>query len=34
MRDGAFVDETRLTGGTSGQLGALVGLADPAGLED
>jgi putative ABC transport system ATP-binding protein len=26
MRDGAFVDETRLTGGTSGQLGALVGL--------
>jgi putative ABC transport system ATP-binding protein len=28
MRDGAFVDETRLTGGTSGQLGALVGLGD------
>jgi putative ABC transport system ATP-binding protein len=28
MRDGAFVDETRLTGGTTGQLGALVGLAD------
>jgi putative ABC transport system ATP-binding protein len=27
MRDGAFVDETRLTGGTTGQLGALVGLA-------
>ncbi|HEY8113400.1 MAG TPA: ABC transporter ATP-binding protein [Actinomycetes bacterium] len=26
MRDGAFVDETRLTGGTRGQLGALVGL--------
>src|SRR5215469_5646012 len=26
MRDGAFIDETRLTGGTSGQLGALVGL--------
>jgi putative ABC transport system ATP-binding protein len=26
MRDGAFVDETRLTGGTAGQLGALVGL--------
>jgi ABC-type lipoprotein export system ATPase subunit len=26
MRDGAFVDETRLTGGTTGQLGALVGL--------
>jgi putative ABC transport system ATP-binding protein len=28
MRDGAFVDETRLTGGTSGQLGALVGWED------
>jgi putative ABC transport system ATP-binding protein len=27
MRDGAFVDETRLTGGTTGPLGALVGLA-------
>jgi putative ABC transport system ATP-binding protein len=26
MRDGAFVDETRLTGGTSGHLGALAGL--------
>jgi putative ABC transport system ATP-binding protein len=26
MRDGMFVDETRLSGGTSGQLGALVGL--------
>jgi putative ABC transport system ATP-binding protein len=26
MRDGAFVDETRLTGGTTGQLGALIGL--------
>jgi ABC-type lipoprotein export system ATPase subunit len=26
MRDGAFVDETRLTGGTTGQLGELVGL--------
>ena len=26
MRDGAFVDETRLTGGTSGQLSALVDL--------
>jgi putative ABC transport system ATP-binding protein len=26
MRDGAFVDETRLTGGTSGMFGALVGL--------
>jgi putative ABC transport system ATP-binding protein len=28
MRDGAFVDQTRLTGGTTGQLGALVGLED------
>jgi ABC-type lipoprotein export system ATPase subunit len=28
MRDGAFVDETRLTGGTTGQLAALVGLED------
>jgi ABC-type lipoprotein export system ATPase subunit len=28
MRDGAFVDDTRLTGGTTGQLGALVGLDD------
>ncbi|HZM42939.1 MAG TPA: ABC transporter ATP-binding protein [Acidimicrobiales bacterium] len=26
MRDGAFVDETRLSGGTSGRLGDLVGL--------
>jgi ABC-type lipoprotein export system ATPase subunit len=26
MRDGAFVDDTRLTGGTSGSLSALVGL--------
>ncbi|HEU0286220.1 MAG TPA: ABC transporter ATP-binding protein [Nocardioidaceae bacterium] len=26
MRDGALVDETRLTGGTSGSLGALAGL--------
>jgi len=26
MRDGAFVDETRLTGGTAGNLSALVGL--------
>jgi ABC-type lipoprotein export system ATPase subunit len=25
MRDGAFVDETRLTGGTNGHLGALAG---------
>jgi putative ABC transport system ATP-binding protein len=28
MRDGAFVDETRLTGGSAGHLGALVGLED------
>jgi ABC-type lipoprotein export system ATPase subunit len=28
MRDGAFADETRLTGGTSGELGALLGLDD------
>ncbi|MFF0250606.1 ABC transporter ATP-binding protein [Streptosporangium sandarakinum] len=28
MRDGAFVDETWPTGGTTGQLGALVGLED------
>lgn len=28
MRDGVLVDETRLTGGTTGQLGALVGLED------
>ncbi|WP_323373472.1 ABC transporter ATP-binding protein [Plantactinospora alkalitolerans] len=26
MRDGALVDETRLTGGTAGNLGALIGL--------
>jgi ABC-type lipoprotein export system ATPase subunit len=26
MRDGAFVDETRLSGGTTGDLGALAGL--------
>jgi len=26
MRDGAFVDETGLTGGTTGHLGALAGL--------
>lgn len=26
MRDGAFIDETRLTGGTSGSLGDLAGL--------
>jgi len=26
MRDGAFIDETRLTGGTSGKLGALLDL--------
>jgi putative ABC transport system ATP-binding protein len=34
MRDGAFVDETRLTGGTTGHLGALIGLADLPGQED
>jgi putative ABC transport system ATP-binding protein len=28
MRDGALVDETRLTGGLTGRLGALVGLED------
>jgi putative ABC transport system ATP-binding protein len=28
MRDGAFVDDTRLTGGTAGNLSALVGLDD------
>jgi ABC-type lipoprotein export system ATPase subunit len=26
MRDGGFIDETRLTGGTTGHLGALIGL--------
>ena len=26
MRDGTFIDETRLTGGTRGTLGALIGL--------
>ena len=26
MRDGAFIDQTRLTGGSSGNLGALAGL--------
>jgi putative ABC transport system ATP-binding protein len=26
MRDGAFIDETRLTGGTTGRLGELAGL--------
>jgi putative ABC transport system ATP-binding protein len=29
MRDGAFVDETRLTGGSRGRLGALAGLDGP-----
>ena len=28
MRDGRFVDETRLTGGSAGNLGALAGLAE------
>jgi putative ABC transport system ATP-binding protein len=26
MRDGAFIDETRLTGGITGNLGTLAGL--------
>ena len=26
MRDGAFIDQTRLTGGSAGTLGALAGL--------
>jgi hypothetical protein len=26
MRDGAFTDETRLTGGSAGNLGTLIGL--------
>jgi len=26
MRDGAFIDETQLTGGTTGRLGALLDL--------
>jgi putative ABC transport system ATP-binding protein len=30
MRDGVFVDETRLTGGTRGRLGALIGLEGEA----
>lgn len=34
MRDGAFVDETRLTGGTTGRLGALAGLDRLGGVED
>ncbi len=34
MRDGAFTGETRLTGGTSGSLGALAGLTGPAGLTE
>jgi putative ABC transport system ATP-binding protein len=28
MRDGVLVDETRLTGGSTGKLGALIGLED------
>jgi putative ABC transport system ATP-binding protein len=28
MRDGAFIDETRLTGGTAGSLSRLAGLDD------
>ena len=30
MRDGAFIDETRLSGGTSGGLGRLAGLESEA----
>jgi len=30
MRDGAFIDETRLTGGSRGRLGALAGLEGPS----
>ena len=30
MRDGTFIDETRLTGGTRGGLGALAGLEGPS----
>jgi putative ABC transport system ATP-binding protein len=30
MRDGVFIDETRLTGGTRGGLGALAGLEGPS----
>ena len=33
MRDGAFVDETRLTGGSAGSLGALAGLTETTGPE-
>ncbi len=32
MRDGRFVDDTRLTGGSTGELGVLAGLTEPAGL--
>jgi putative ABC transport system ATP-binding protein len=32
MRDGAFVDETRLMGGSTGQLGALAGLTGSGGF--
>jgi ABC-type lipoprotein export system ATPase subunit len=31
MRDGAFIDETRLTGGSTGNLGALAGLTEREG---
>jgi ABC-type lipoprotein export system ATPase subunit len=34
MRDGAFLDETRLTGGSSGDLGALAGLTGLGGLSE
>jgi len=34
MRDGAFVDETRLTGGSTGNLGTLAGLSGLTERED
>ena len=34
MRDGAFVDQTQLTGGASGRLAGLAGLAGPEGRRD
>jgi putative ABC transport system ATP-binding protein len=33
MRDGTFIDQTRLSGGTTGRLSDLAGLADLGGLE-
>jgi putative ABC transport system ATP-binding protein len=34
MRDGVFVDQTRLTGGSTGRLGGLAGLAGLEGRRD